>query len=50
VDLDAQDIDGLTPLHCGVLSGNSKIVKRLITKGANQELKVISNIEENSKI
>lgn len=27
----------MTPLHLGVISGNSRIVKRLLLKGANKK-------------
>jgi Ankyrin repeat. len=32
--------DGLTPLHLGVISGNSRVVRRLLIKGADKTIKV----------
>lgn len=41
-EIDSQDkIYGLTPLHLAVLSGNGKIVKKLLIRGANREIKVM---------
>ena len=36
--LNNQDIQGLTPLHLAVISGNSKIVKKLLIKGAKKDI------------
>jgi len=30
---------GLTPLHLGVISGNSRLVRKLLIKGANKNTK-----------
>jgi ankyrin repeat protein len=32
---------GLTPLHLAVISGNPRVVRRLLIKGADKTLKVI---------
>ncbi len=42
VKLDVTDYEGnLTPLHLAVISGNSKVVRKLLIKGANREIQVI---------
>ena len=33
------DKQGLCPLHLACMSGNSRVVKRLLIKGANKDLK-----------
>jgi ankyrin repeat protein len=33
------DNEGLTPLHLGSMSGNSRVVKRLLIKGADRNIK-----------
>lgn len=38
IDINQADNEGLTPLHLGCMSGNSRVVKRLLIKGANAEL------------
>ena len=41
LDINEQDNEGLTPLHLGCMSGNSRVVKRLILKGAKKDLRNI---------
>ena len=38
VPINMQDNDGLTPLHLDVISGNSRIVKKLLIKGADKDI------------
>jgi ankyrin repeat protein len=39
--MNSQDkIYGLTPLHLAVLSGNGKIVKKLLIRGANRNTNI----------
>lgn len=38
-NLDLKDIDGQTPLHLAASYGNTRIVRRLLLKGANRYLK-----------
>jgi len=39
VNINKPDQEGLlTPLHLGVISGNSKLVRKLLIKGANKNL------------
>jgi ankyrin repeat protein len=33
------DDEGLTPLHLGVISGNSRVVRKLLIKGADRYIK-----------
>jgi len=35
-DINRPDLEGLTPLHLGVMSGNPKVVMKLLLKGANK--------------
>jgi hypothetical protein len=35
-----QDLEGQTPLHLAALAGNSKIVRCLLVKGADRQIKV----------
>jgi palmitoyltransferase len=37
--IDIQDIEGLSALHLATMSGNARIVKKLLLKGANKSLK-----------
>lgn len=37
--IDVQDIEGLSALHLATMSGNARIVKKLLLKGANKSLK-----------
>jgi palmitoyltransferase len=39
IAINSQDLDGLTPLHLAVLSGNSRVVKRLLVKGSDKKIK-----------
>lgn len=39
IDLDLKDIQGQTPLHLAASYGNTRIVRRLLLKGANRYLK-----------
>lgn len=38
-DINVQDKEGLSPLHLGCMSGNSRVVRRLLIKGADRALK-----------
>lgn len=38
ININQPDFEGLTPLHLGCMSGNSRVVKRLLVKGANKFL------------
>lgn len=41
-EIDCQDkIYGLTPLHLAVLSGNGRVVKKLLIRGCNRNIKVL---------
>ena len=41
IKLNLRDRDGgLTPLHLGVVSGNSKIVRKLLIRGADKNCEV----------
>ncbi|CAD8203286.1 unnamed protein product [Paramecium octaurelia] len=37
--LDVKDLEGLTALHLATMSGNSRIVKKLLLHGANRQIK-----------
>lgn len=40
MNINKPDQEGfLTPLHLGVISGNSKLVRKLLIKGADKKLK-----------
>jgi len=40
IDINKADLEGgLTPLHLGVISGNSRLVRKLLIKGANRDIK-----------
>jgi ankyrin repeat protein len=40
VDLNVADKDGgLTPLHLAVISGNTRIVRKLLVRGANRKIR-----------
>ena len=39
IDINKRDNEGLTPLHLGCMSGNSRVVKRLLIKGADKTIK-----------
>ena len=40
VDLNIPDKDGgLTPLHLAVISGNTRIVRKLLVRGANRNIR-----------
>lgn len=43
-NLDLQDIEGLTPLHLGVVSGNSRVVRKLLIKGS-----IVDIMDKNNK-
>lgn len=38
MNLNEPDNEGLTPLHLAVISGNSRVVRKLLIKGANKNL------------
>ena len=41
-ELNERDSEGgLTPLHLAVISGNSRVVRKLLIKGADRRIKVI---------
>jgi ankyrin repeat protein len=37
--INSQDDDGMTPLHLSILSGQSKVTRKLIQRGAEKEIK-----------
>jgi palmitoyltransferase ZDHHC13/17 len=39
--LNSQDYEGLTALHLACMSGNSRVVKRLLLKGADKNIKCL---------
>lgn len=39
VKLNLQDAEGLTPLHLAVISGNSRVVRKLLIKGSDRLIK-----------
>jgi palmitoyltransferase len=39
ININKRDLEGLTPLHLGCMSGNSRVVKRLLLKGADKEIR-----------
>lgn len=43
ININQADNEGLTPLHLGAMSGNSRIVKRLLLKGADKSLTDLKN-------
>lgn len=45
-EINAQDIEGHTPLHLAVLSANTRVVRLLLLKGAERNIK--NNIEKNA--
>lgn len=38
IDLNIQDNEGLTALHLGAMSGNQRIIKRLLIKGCDKRI------------
>lgn len=36
IEIDKVDFEGLTPLHLGAMSGNSRVVKKLLLRGASK--------------
>lgn len=50
-DMNQRDLEGgLTPLHLAVISGNSRVVRKLLIKGANRYIKVFYLLEKQIKI
>lgn len=42
-EINLRDLEGgLTPLHLAVISGNSRVVRKLLIKGSNRNIKVLS--------
>ena len=38
IEINIKDYEGNTPLHLAVTTGNSRIVKKLLIKGADREM------------
>lgn len=42
IEFNERDTEGgLTPLHLAVISGNSRVVRKLLIKGADRTIKVL---------
>ena len=39
IELNIQDLEGLTPLHLAVMNGNSRFVRKLLIKGSDKTIK-----------
>ena len=44
LELNNKDSEGLTPLHLSVISGNSRVVRKLLLRGSDRE-----TIDNNNK-